>query len=137
MKNVFLAGVVLLAVASCASSNSNSDCTPAGTYVVSYTRDAKNPGDCPFPNGLMPDTATVTYSGETASVSFLSISGACAGPVTSCGMSCKQTFSNGGTVQLSWTFDAAGVHGLTAMFLVSDTSGKTCSASWNGTGVKR
>lgn len=139
------AGGVLVAVlgvvSACGSSATEgvASCAPQGTYVVSYTRNAANPGDCPFPNGLMPDTTTVLQTTGGASVSFNGIGGSCDGPLdAACELTCKQSFKDGGTVQLAWKFAPGGPTGLITMVIVSSTgSGKTCTASWDVSGSKR
>lgn len=140
MKTGAALGLVALLIAACSSTTSSgSACQPQGTYVVSYVRSGSNPGDCPFPNGLKPDTTTVIQSGGNASVSFNGIGGSCDGPLDgACQLTCKQTFQDGGTLQLSWDFSTSGVKGLSTMVLVSTTgSGARCTASWNISGPKQ
>jgi hypothetical protein len=118
----------------CASGSNTPSCPTDGTYRVHYEFDKTDPGSC-MPVGLSDDVVTVLGS----SVSFQSVTGGCTGAFAGCKLTAKCDGSGPlgpVTMQLSWTFDSAGVSGLTALGVHQD-GGRACSLNLSTTGRRQ
>ena len=128
--------VAAAAVAAC-SSSSGSDCQVEGTYALSQAIDTSADNSCNASGTTSPTTVTVTSDGE---VGFQGVTGNCPGKVSACKLTaqCDGTLTGGGvsTIQLSWTFDAKGFHGSSA--LGAQPTGKPkCSATFVDTATRK
>lgn len=149
-------GIVALVISACSSacsSSSGSDCTIAGTYTVTATKET---GTCDRVYadvlGAVGDSATYTITAapdegaNTYAVKLQGLQNACVFVANGCKMdgACDLTTTgNGqGTYQVSWTFDAKGFSGLETTTLpnLTDTSGKqraACGQTDRSTGTRR
>lgn len=125
--------------------------TVTGTYAITGTRDASNPGSCPnnlaYPDGA---TATLAKNGASYALSFESpLNGnSCSVNVTNCVLSatCGMQGRLGGTLawdsnwqgEIAWTITETGASGTDHWTSFSSNVQATkCSANWTVTAMRQ
>jgi hypothetical protein len=135
---------LIFATACAKDDNDEPACQIAGTYSDVDTRVS---GDCPITS----DASLVTISANGPSAWFVEIQGVSGGcnaqTVSACKIQGKCDFSvvepvspdrNTGTIQFSWTFDASGFRGTSAVSIPPIAAVKTgCSSEASAVGTRR
>lgn len=129
---------VFFAACSSSSESAAPACDPGGTYSVTPKRVG---GDCPdAATSETPYTVTVTTEGADIKVGYGTSGIVCPGTVKDCKatVACETGLRGGGTgtIQLSWTFDAAGLHGSqTKGYLPTGVA--ACNVEYDEKGTKK
>ncbi len=140
MKTAF--AVLALCLASCSSSSSSPaavDAGPAcassvaGSYSLLRKVDATKPNTCGIGDDKAARTVTIAADGT---LTFQDTMGSCNGKIAGCGVTakCQGTAAGGGalTLNITWTIDAMGFTGATAL----DEDSPRCEATYVDTATR-